>query len=652
MILKAKEENNDLKILLNDKNTIFIDKRKLLLKNLNEFDYNNYLTPDGYIKTNCTLIICPNQLCDQWVEEYYLKFNKNHRILMIVTYDQYKNISLADILFSDIIIISYNFLSNVKYINENRKNTKFVIDNFKINDEIKSNEELLNSKLFNSFHLFKWNRIILDEAHEIENNVKFQFINNYLKCKLKSDFKWNITGTPFPNKLKSFLHLMSYNTDYINDESIDYIMHDSCEHVKKGLDSDIISKCSFLFKRNTKDSIKEHVNNILNEHVKLLTFKSHERSIYDSYLNGYKSKYSDFLLKLCCHPDLDSQTKEVIKNCKTFDEIHKCMLDFNKSLLSKEKTIINMLENELEKSETELETRRELLTSHGIEIEYDERAQNIKNKIQNIKTKLTIANKKHDNISRTFNYLSQSIESLNTDSEISCPICMDVIEKDKKCITQCGHKFCYDCINQLYEKNGNRSGYLKCPSCNTINTFKDLYLLKEDDNKNFDTLNLDEIIQNVKSTKIGNIIYFLKTTLEKNDKVILFSQWDELLHKVGSILEKHNIKLVYCDGTVYNKKRAISSFIKNKDVNIILLSSRNAASGINLTVANKIILLEPIYGSKEYRKDIESQAIGRADRIGQKRPIDIYRFIIKDTIEQDIYNNIVEDGNIKLLKAT
>ena len=369
-------------------------------------------------------------------------------------------------------------------------------------------------------------------------------------------------------------------------------------------------------------------------------------------INGYKSKYSDFLLKLCCHPDLDSQTKEVIKNCKTFDEIHKCMLDFNKSLLSKEKTIINMLENELEKSETELETRRELLTSHGIEIEYDERAQNIKNKIQNIKTKLTIANKKHDNISRTFNYLSQSIESLNTDSEISCPICMDVIEKDKKCITQCGHKFCYDCINQLYEKNGNRSGYLKCPSCNTINTFKDLYLLKEDDNKNFDTLNLDEIIQNVKSTKIGNIIYFLKTTLEKNDKVILFSQWDELLHKVGSILEKHNIKLVYCDGTVYNKKRAISSFIKNKDVNIILLSSRNAASGINLTVANKIILLEPIYGSKEYRKDIESQAIGRADRIGQKRPIDIYRFIIKDTIEQDIYNNIVEDGNIKLLKAT
>jgi SNF2 family DNA or RNA helicase len=78
---------------------------------------------------------------------------------------------------------------------------------------------------------------------------------------------------------------------------------------------------------------------------------------------------------------------------------------------------------------------------------------------------------------------------------------------------------------------------------------------------------------------------------------------------------------------------------KSNDVNIILLSSRNAASGINLTAANKIILLEPVYGTKEYRYNIESQAIGRADRIGQKRPIDVLRFIIKDTIEEDIFNN-------------
>jgi SNF2 family DNA or RNA helicase len=80
---------------------------------------------------------------------------------------------------------------------------------------------------------------------------------------------------------------------------------------------------------------------------------------------------------------------------------------------------------------------------------------------------------------------------------------------------------------------------------------------------------------------------------------------------------------------------------------LILLSSKNSASGINLTIANKIIFLEPIYWNQEYRKNVECQAIGRADRLGQSRSIDIHRFIIKDTIEQDIYNNCIDDGKIK-----
>jgi SNF2 family DNA or RNA helicase len=122
-----------------------------------------------------------------------------------------------------------------------------------------------------------------------------------------------------------------------------------------------------------------------------------------------------------------------------------------------------------------------------------------------------------------------------------------------------------------------------------------------------------------------------------------------MLKKIGSMLTAQKINIVFCNGTVYQKKRAISSFCKDNTINIILLSSRNAASGINLTEANKIILLEPIYGSKEYRYNIESQAVGRADRLGQKRPIDIHRFIIQNTVEEDILNNCVDDAKLKQL---
>ena len=647
------------------KNTLFIDKRDLILKNLNDFDYRNFLVKIQdlyYIKTNSTLIICPNQLCDQWVSEYYSKFNGTHRVLLIVTYDQYKNLTLSDILFSDIVIISYNFLTNNNYINDiNKKDNLFIKNKFKTDNEMGDGDgtsKLLNSKIFNVFHLFKWNRIILDEAHEIENNIKSSMLQNMIYNKFKSNYKWNVTGTPFPNKLKSFFNLMSYNTNYISESSVgsvDYILSDTSELIKKGFDINIIDKCSMLFRRNLKSSISnECCKNILSEHVKLLTFTNHERSIYDSYLEGYKSKYTDFLIKLCCHPDLDLNTKELIKNCKTFEEIHKCMLDHNKNQLSKEKQIIISTEISISYTETELENyinggnrRNEDPDTEDSEL------QRIKLNLQLLKRKLTNTKKTYDNISRTYNYLVKSIQTLNTEEHLNCPICLDEIEREKLTITKCGHKFCWDCIYNTYKTNGN--GNIKCPCCNNIITINDLYLLKDNKKEEISDVSLielNDIVESVRSTKIGNIIHFLKTTLKKDDKVILFSQWDELLHKVGSKLEQFKLKIVYCDGSVYNKKRAITSFVKNDDVNVILLSSCNAASGINLTSANKIILLEPIYGSQEYRKDIESQAIGRADRLGQKRPIEIYRFIIKETIEEDIYNNFIDDDKMKILKGT
>jgi SNF2 family DNA or RNA helicase len=80
-----------------------------------------------------------------------------------------------------------------------------------------------------------------------------------------------------------------------------------------------------------------------------------------------------------------------------------------------------------------------------------------------------------------------------------------------------------------------------------------------------------------------------------------------------------------------------------------MLSSRNAASGINLTVANKIVFIEPVYGTHEYRTDIENQAIGRCARIGNSLPIDVTRFIIDETIESDILNNMIDETQMKNL---
>ena len=245
--------------------------------------------------------------------------------------------------------------------------------------------------------------------------------------------------------------------------------------------------------------------------------------------------------------------------------------------------------------------------------------------------------------------MKNAVENIK-ESEV-CPICLDDIQSDQIAITKCGHKFCKDCIREYVEEINVKFDDVKCPKCNIMISLKDIFLLEDvKDDNNTEKSELNELIQKVKSTKIGNIIYYLKNEIELNDKCIIFSQWDTMLTKIGKILKQENIDVLYCSGTVYQRKRAINKFQNDSKSNIIFLSSENCASGINLTSANKIILIEPIYGTKEYRKDIENQAIGRADRIGQKRPIEIIRFIIKNSIEEDILNdnnkidNIEDDG--------
>ena len=630
-------------------NTPFMDKRQLVLQNLEDFDFSKHILytfnssneefvrQQPFIKTNASLIICKNQLCDQWVQEYYDKFQNNHRVLLVVTYDQYSNLTLADLLFSDIVIISYEFLTNKRYLKNIEKSSTNLLSMYLNSYDKKDNSRLLNTKIFNCFSLFYWNRIIHDEAHEIPLTLLD-------KCNLSSKYKWNITGTPFVDKSSSFLKLMSYNTDYIYnliDKRLvfDYNLTNMSTNslINIGFsDGNIINKCKFLFRRNTKDNI-EYDKNIINEFTNLLEFTSQERSIYDGYVSGAKGNYINFLIKLCCHPELNEDTREMIKNCKTFDEIHNCLLNYNKSQIETEERRIKNIELDIKSYENEIEES------------YDESYEEaIKLKINLLKRKLTTSKKNYESISRTYNYLKTRLENLQTSE--ACPICLEEIAYSNLAITKCGHKFCWDCLYQTHKSKESSSTIIKCPSCNTLMSNKEIYLLKENEPtpSNAEGNELSSIIQTVKSTKIGNIIHFLKQILyDNNNKVILFSQWDELLHKVGNILTNQNIKLVYCNGSVYQRKRAINLFYKDPDTNLILLSSKNSASGINLTVANKIIFLEPIYGNQEYRKNVECQAIGRADRLGQTRPIDIHRFIIKDTIEQDIYNNCIDDGKIK-----
>jgi len=73
-----------------------------------------------------------------------------------------------------------------------------------------------------------------------------------------------------------------------------------------------------------------------------------------------------------------------------------------------------------------------------------------------------------------------------------------------------------------------------------------------------------------------------------------------------------------------------------------MLSTENAASGTNLTDATHIIFMESHYGEFGNIKAMEDQAIGRAVRLGQENQVNVYRLIMKNTIEEEIFNKYMK----------
>ena len=588
--------------------TVFIDKKRLVLQNTNLFDINNFITGD-YIKTNASLIICPPHLCDQWVSEYYNKFNNDKfRVVLIVTSDQLNNVTFADILLSDIVVISYQMLSRYNFsnfdnnINDLNKHTLNKFKNTPIDDLLKFTKCELG--------LFKWNHIFLDECHEINNMKSSASLINKINC-LQSETSWNITGTPFVKGVNSLHSLLNYNT--INNYN----------YLSNIIDSTFIRDVKILFRRNIKHNIQnELTRNIINEVVKRIEFTTQERNIYTSNMG----KNINFLIKLCCDIELNKENKTLFENCKSFDEIQQVMLDITLTKLNTTKT-------DLETTAKNLTTTQKMYNVSKNNNESDYIIQNIKNNLTTLKQQHTRLVNTIDTLQRSYNYLKAVVDSLSDESE--CPICLDTLERQT--LTKCGHRFCWECLYETHQTKNMSS--ITCPTCNTLLKNTEIYVVEKTIPKKEQETELTTFVDDTKSSKIGNIVYFLKTELKPQDKVIVFSQWDDILHKIGGFLKKFNINFVYCTGTVYNKKKVIKQFTSSSDINIILLSSCNSASGINLISANKILLIEPVYGSKTYRDDIEAQAIGRADRIGQKRPIDVYRFIIKDTIEEQLLNN-------------
>ena len=142
---------------------------------------------------------------------------------------------------------------------------------------------------------------------------------------------------------------------------------------------------------------------------------------------------------------------------------------------------------------------------------------------------------------------------------------------------------------------------------------------------------IDALFLSYKTQALMNILDFSQ---DAHDKVLVFSHSIPTLDYVGEQLLKRQKEVIRIDGRVDPQKRqALTKVFNEGNTNICLISTRAGGQGLNFFGANRVVILDD-----HFNPMWELQAIGRAYRIGQQKPVYVYRLTVGGTFEQAIQN--------------
>jgi superfamily II DNA or RNA helicase len=133
------------------------------------------------------------------------------------------------------------------------------------------------------------------------------------------------------------------------------------------------------------------------------------------------------------------------------------------------------------------------------------------------------------------------------------------------------------------------------------------------------------------SGKFDEIMRSIENVVEEKHKVLIFSSYVKHLNLVAEYLKKQAWPFTMLTGAIKNRQNVIDKFQKEEDTRVFLISLKAGGTGLNLTAADYVFMLDPWWNPAS-----ENQAISRAHRIGQDKKVFVYRFLSRDTIEEKI----------------
>ncbi len=133
------------------------------------------------------------------------------------------------------------------------------------------------------------------------------------------------------------------------------------------------------------------------------------------------------------------------------------------------------------------------------------------------------------------------------------------------------------------------------------------------------------------SGKFNLMKELITEALENGRKILLFSQFREMLVIIRRWLAETGVEYLYLDGATKNRQDIVDKFNNDVQSRLFLISLKAGGTGLNLTAADTVVIYDPWWNPA-----VESQAVDRAHRIGQSKTVSVYRLVTENSVEQKI----------------
>jgi SWI/SNF-related matrix-associated actin-dependent regulator of chromatin subfamily A3 len=225
------------------------------------------------------------------------------------------------------------------------------------------------------------------------------------------------------------------------------------------------------------------------------------------------------------------------------------------------------------------------------------------------------------------------VSSIGKDGELRCSRCNEkTLVLATNCTVSrdlpCKHILCNGCIGELSDDAVEAASGVDCMYC--LATGENFH--RPSSRRGDQLRHRLDFNESGYSSKMEQLMKDVGDRLAES-KGIIFSTWTRSLDLVAWHLRRKDIAFTRIDGDTELHKRQplLDEFAMNESVRLLLMTTGTGAYGLNLTVANRIFLLEP-----QWNPSIETQAIARAQRLLQNQSIQVFRYIVRASVEEDI----------------